>query len=53
MKYIELPKVTRITIVGENGTLFEQYEAFTEGVEIHLQDGGHTMKVFPLQKDAT
>lgn len=41
------PEVTRVTVVGQQGTEFERYNLYTDGAEIHLQDGGHTLKVFP------
>jgi hypothetical protein len=47
MKYAEFPKVTRVTIVGAEGIAFEQYDLYRDGAEIHLQDGGRTLKVFP------
>lgn len=48
MKYAEFPKVTRITVVGKNGVALENYTLFKGGAEVHLQDGGRTLKVFPL-----
>jgi hypothetical protein len=39
--------VTRITVVGaRGGVLFERYNAFTGGAELHLQDEGRTLKIF-------
>lgn len=48
MKYAEFPKVTRLTIVGKNGLVYEDYTLFKGGCEVHLQDGGRTLKVFPI-----
>lgn len=48
MKYAEFPKVTRITVVGKNGVALEDYNLFKDGCEVHLQDGGKTLKVFPI-----
>ena len=42
-----LPDVTRVTVVSEDGVEFERYNLFENGVEIHLQDGGRTLKIFP------
>jgi hypothetical protein len=47
MKFAEFPKVTRITVVTKNGLEHENYNAFFDGAEVHLQDGGRTLKVFP------
>lgn len=46
-----LPEVTRITVVTDEGRAFERYDAFEGGVEVHLQDGGRTLKIFP-KRDA-
>lgn len=51
MKYAEFPKVTRITVVGDEGLEYEEYDLYDDGAEIHLQDGGRTLKVFPRRKD--
>jgi hypothetical protein len=47
VKYAEFPLVTRITLVGKNGLVYEDYNLFKDGAEVHLQDGGRTLKVFP------
>lgn len=47
MKVTEFNKVTRITVVEEEGIVFEDYLAFANGVEVHLQDDGRTLKIFP------
>ena len=47
MKVTEFENVTRITVVREEGLAFEDYQAFAMGVEIHLQDDGRTLKIFP------
>lgn len=41
--------VTRITVVMDNpdGLVFERYNAYKGGVELHLQDDGRTLKIFP------
>lgn len=44
-------RVTRITVVTDTNRVFEQYGAFKGGVELHLQDDGRTLKVFPLTKE--
>lgn len=42
-----LKDVTRITVVGPDGAVFERYNLFEDGVVLHLQDDGRTLKVFP------
>ncbi len=50
----EYPQVMRITVVTKVGRrVFEQYDAFPEGCEIHLQDEGRTMKIFPITTEPT
>lgn len=46
-----LPNVTRVTVVTENGVEYEKYQAYEGGVEIHLQDDGRTLKIFPKKGD--
>lgn len=45
-----LPDVTRITIVSKNGVEFERYNLY-DGIEVHLQDDGRTLKIFPLREE--
>lgn len=40
--------VTRITVVTDEGRVFEKYGAYANGVELHLQDDGRTLKVLPV-----
>lgn len=49
-KIFAIEGVTRITVVTDKGRVFEQYDAFTSGVELHLQDDGKTLKIFPIQE---
>lgn len=52
MQVAEYEKVTRITVVtDQTGRAFEQYNAFIDGVEVHLQDDGRTLKIFPRPVD--
>jgi hypothetical protein len=44
-----LDKVTRITVVTDEGIVFERYGAFKEGVYLSVQDDGRTLKVFPRE----
>jgi hypothetical protein len=53
VKYAEFHKVTRITVVGNDGIEYEKYDLFENGCEAHLQDGGRTLKIFPRQKEST
>lgn len=46
-----LDKVTRVTVVSSEGVEFEKYNLYSEGVELHLQDDGRTLKLFPMQKE--
>jgi hypothetical protein len=45
---LSFPEVTRITVVDENGRAFEQWGF--PGVELHLQDDGRTLKIFPISE---
>lgn len=47
MKIYTLDNVTRIAVVSSQGLVFEKYDLFSNGVELHLQDEGRTLKVFP------
>lgn len=49
MKVFGFEDVTRITVVGPNGVEFERYALFPDGCELHLQDDGKTLKIFPLE----
>ena len=42
-----LGKVTRVTVISENGVEFERYGIFSEGCSLAVQDAGRTLKVFP------
>lgn len=44
-------KVTRVTVVTNEGIAFERCNLYEHGVEIHLQDDGRTLKIFPLRGD--
>lgn len=45
MKLMRLTDVTRITVVTEDGNVFEKYNAFEHGAELHIQDDGRTLLV--------
>lgn len=45
--FFNLPDVTRVTVVSDAGREFEKYDLYENGVEVHLQDGGRTLKIFP------
>ena len=45
-----LDKVTRITAVSDKGREFEAYDLYDNGVELHLQDDGKTLKIFPRKE---
>ena len=45
-------KVTRIVVVPDWGrTEYEGWDLYENGVELHLQDDGRTLKIFPRQED--
>lgn len=46
------PGVTRVTVVDERySAVFERYDLYEGGVEVHMQDDGKTLKIFPLRKE--
>lgn len=47
---IDLRKITRITIVTDEGREFEKYDAYENGVVLSVQDDGRTLKIFPKLK---
>jgi len=52
-KVFEFEDVTRLTVVGPHGMAFERYDLFPNGVELHLQDDGRTLKLFPAASTPT
>lgn len=46
-------KVSRVTVVSLDGVAFEMYDLYQDGIEIHLQDDGRTLKIFPATKYET
>lgn len=49
---MDLAKVTRVTVVSHEGRVLDLYNAYSNGVEIHLQDDGRTLKVFPRKGES-
>jgi hypothetical protein len=47
---IEFPNATRLTVVRKDGTVTEEWRVFS-GCEVHIQDEGRTVKIFPIQKE--
>lgn len=47
MKIDALRNVSRISIITSEGLIFENYNLYANGVELHLQDDGRTLKIFP------
>lgn len=39
------PKATRVTVVGRDGRVFEDYDLFDNGCTVIVQDDGRTVKV--------
>lgn len=50
MKLMRLTDVTRITIVTEEGNIFEKYNAYKNGVELHVQADGRTLKIMNAER---
>jgi hypothetical protein len=49
----DLAHVTRICVVdSEHGRAFERYNFYLNGVELHLQDDGRTLKILPRKEEA-
>lgn len=46
---MDLSRVTRVTVVGPQGIEYENYDLYTDGADLFLQDEGRTLKVFPRQ----
>lgn len=46
---LDLSRVTRITVVGDNGIVFEDYALYEDGAELLLQDDGRTLKIVPQE----
>lgn len=44
-----LSKVTRVTVVTEDGIQYENYNAYKDGCVVMLQDEGRTVKILPSQ----
>lgn len=43
------PGVTRVTVVDDKyGCIFERHDVYSGGVQVHIQDDGKTLKIFPL-----
>lgn len=47
----DLRKITRITVVTDEGREFEKYNAFENGIVLSIQDDGRTLKIFPRSKN--
>jgi hypothetical protein len=44
-------KVTRVVVVPSSGAVCDQRNVVDGGVDLHLQDEGRTLKVFPTPPD--
>ena len=52
MKITDLEKVDRVVIVSDfGGRVYDVGSLYGNGVELHLQDNGRTLKIFPRQED--
>lgn len=47
----DLSRVTRVTVVGPTGRVFEDYQIYaeTDGAELSIQDEGQTLKILPAK----
>lgn len=50
---LRYPEVTRVTVIGHDGVAFERYNLYVDGAEVHIQDEGRTIKIFPMSKDTS
>ena len=50
-KITVLSEVTRVVVVSKNGVEFEKYGLYDSGVELHVQDEGQTLMIFPVMQD--
>lgn len=50
MRAITFPNATRLTVVYPDGTVTDKYNAFY-GLEVHIQDEGRTVKIFPKEEE--
>lgn len=48
--FFNLTEVTRVIVVSDEGREFEKYDLYKKGVELHLQDDGKTLKIFPRKE---
>ena len=49
---IIVPAATRVKVLNANYTpAFQVYDLFDSGAEIHIQDDGRTIKIFPLRRE--
>jgi hypothetical protein len=46
------PDVSRVTVVSDEGLEYEAYGLYLDGVELHLQDNGRTLKIFPRREES-
>ena len=52
MKVLSLNLVDRVVVVPDGGSrLYDVSNLYENGVELHLQDNGRTLKIFPRQED--
>lgn len=43
----DLRRVTRVSVIGTEGQLFEQWGIYPDGAELMIQDDGATLKIRP------
>lgn len=43
----DLSRVTRVSVIGPDGTAYEDYSVLPGGAQIMIQDDGQTLKIFP------
>lgn len=48
----DFDKVSRIVVVSDIEVVFEKYGLYEDGIEIHLQDDGRTLKILPRKENS-
>lgn len=46
---IDLRRITRVTVVSQDGREFEKFNLYESGVVLSIQDEGRTLKLFPRE----
>lgn len=46
----DLSSITRVTVVGNDDVVFEEYDLYAAGAVLDIQDDGRTLKILPADK---